>query len=240
MALRNEDKDWIVERIRATESDLRPRGWKKLQEFFPLAGVVGVFVALLGLVSVAWNYAFSRVEKETQFQTRTTDRLDRIEETLKLIPAQIASAKYSSVPAQELRAHRDELRAIKSDLAITDKSAPNFWPVSFEILTLLSRASSNPIVQSEHEGALNNVVSNPPGLIGEIANQRVVLINLVEGVTFRNSIIRFDPSVRLANDTFIDCVFVFPASMLNPPKPLQEIADALLKSDISRATITAS
>ena len=72
-----------------------------------------------------------------------------------------------------------------------------------------------------------------------IHDQRVVLKNLVQGVTFINSIVRFDPSVRLVNDTFINCVFILPAQEA-PPKIFQEIGKTLLASDLAHVTISAS
>jgi hypothetical protein len=86
---------------------------------------------------------------------------------------------------------------------------------------------------------LDNVGSNPPGGFGPIKNGRVVLRNLVQGITFENSIVRFDPSVRLVNVTFINCAFIFPA-VQEPSRPLQEIGQTLLASDLSRVTVNAS
>jgi len=56
---------------------------------------------------------------------------------------------------------------------------------------------------------------------------------------FRNSIIRFDRSVRLVNDVFINCIFILPTEE-NPPKVLQEIGKTLLTSDLSNVTLNAS
>jgi hypothetical protein len=70
-------------------------------------------------------------------------------------------------------------------------------------------------------------------------NQRVVLKNHIEGLVYKNSIIRFESNVELVNDVFINCVFILPAQE-NPPKPLQEIGKTLLASDLARVTLNAS
>lgn len=171
-----------------------------------------------------------------EFRTHTIDRLDQIEKTLKLLPTQITASTLSSLPSGQLVTHRHELKAIQEKLAATDRSTPNFWPTSFQVLTLLSQATSNPTILKEN---VFDDVNGPPGSI-KIENTSVLLKHSVSGAIFRNSIVRFDPTVKLANDVFINCVFIFPTSMVSPPKSLQEIADALLSSDISNATITAS
>ncbi len=78
MALRTEDKTWVAQEIRAAiKEHLNPHGWRKLQQFLPLVGVLGILVALLALAGAGWKYAFSRVEAEAQFQTHTTETLTR-------------------------------------------------------------------------------------------------------------------------------------------------------------------
>ena len=70
-------------------------------------------------------------------------------------------------------------------------------------------------------------------------NRRVVLKNLIQGMVFKNSVVRFEPSVRLVNDVFINCVFILPTAE-NPPKALQEIGKTLLASDLVNVTLNAS
>jgi hypothetical protein len=244
MALRNEDRDWIQGEIQAAIDLLRPHGWRKttfmLRELGPLAATVAIVVALLGITLGAVYQSTAHVKEETAFRTNTTDRLSSIEGALKLLQAQIVVAKYSNSQPQELKKHHDELASVRATLASAPKSEPNFWPTTFQLLTLLSQATSNPTVQNEQkETVLDTVVSNPPGGVAPITNSRVVLKNLVAGLTFTNSIIRFDSSVRLANDTFIDCVFIFP-SEANPPNNLQQIGSELLAADLSHAIIKGS
>jgi hypothetical protein len=210
---------------------------------------LGVFVALLALAAGGWNYAFSRVGQEAAFQVHTTDtlnltaaRLTRIEGKLGILQAQNAATKYSTIPIKELRGHRDELASVKSNLASLPQDVPNFWPASFQIITLLSQANSQlETIGKQPLSVMSDVrYINMPGLIGfAVRDNNVLLKNLVEGVTFTNSVVHFDPSVRLVNDTFINCVFVFPADE-NPPKSLQEIGKTLLASDLSKVTLNAS
>jgi hypothetical protein len=244
MALRNDDRDWIHAEIQSAVDLLRPHGWRKavfvLRELGPLTATVAIIVALVGITLGAVYQSTAHVKEETTFRTNTMDRLGTIEGTLKLLQAQIAVAKYSSAPPQELKKHHDELASVRATLASAPKSEPDFWPVTFQVINLLSQATSNPTVQNEQkESVMDTVVSNPPGGMTPVMNSRVVLKNLVAGVTFINSIVRFDPSVRLANDTFINCIFVFPTEA-NPPKNLQEIGSELLAADLSHATVKGS
>ena len=66
-----------------------------------------------------------------------------------------------------------------------------------------------------------------------------VLKNDVHGMVFRNSIIRFDLSVKLSNDVFVDCIFIFPPEQ-NPTGPLQQIGRTLLASNLENVTLNAS
>ena len=143
---------------------------------------------------------------------------------------------------KRLKSHRGELNNIKSKLATLPNNTPGYWPISFQIISLASRATSEleNVAQQPGESSYDNVSSNPPGVgFGPIENRRVVLKNLVQGMIFKNSIVRFDPSVRLVNDVFINCVFILPTEE-NPPKALQEIGKTLLASDLSNVTINAS
>lgn len=244
MSLRNEDKEWINSAIRDAVSSLRPHGWRKavfvLRELGPLAATVAIVVALLGITLGAVYQSTAHVKEETAFRTNTIDRLGGIEGTLKVLQAQIAVAKYSTATPQELKEHHYELASVKTTLASVPRNTPNFWPITFQVINLLSQATSNLTTQNEQkEIVLNDVSSNPPGLISPVMNQRVFLKNLVAGFTFTNSIVRFDSSVRLANDTFINCVFIFPPEA-SPLKNLQEIGSELLASDLTHVTVKGS
>ena len=189
------------------------------------------------------------MDKQARFEEKTSGRLDSIEKrllgienTLKVLPAQITISKLSTIPPKELKQHKQELVQAKNALATTPPDTPNVWPTGFEIISLLSRAqfgAEMEKVAQQREGVMDNVRSNPPGLMAPIRNNRIVLKNLIQGITFINSIVRFDPSVQLANDTFINCIFVFPADA-NQSKPLQKLGEILLTSDLSHVIVNAS
>ncbi|HXO04869.1 MAG TPA: hypothetical protein VN884_04470 [Candidatus Sulfotelmatobacter sp.] len=248
MNLRNEEKDWITTEIHtAIQEHLSPHGWKRLHELLPLAAVIGIFVALLSLAGAAWYYAFSKVEARATFETHTTETLTRtaerltsVEGTLTVLRAQIAVQKYSTIPPKELKKHSEELGVLKKNLVQQPNNTPGYWPTAFQIITLYSQASFDTrTIADQRESSYSDVVF-PQGAINTIVNQRAVLSNRVRGMSFKNCIIRFDPSVVLENDIFIDCVFIFPPNEQTPSRPLQTIGKTLLASDLSNVTINAS
>jgi len=249
MPLRKEDKAWVAEEVRAAiREELDPHGWKKLQSFLPIVGVLGIIVGLLALAGAGWKYAFSRVEIEAQFQTHTTDNINRLadrltslEGKLALQQAQIVSQKYSTIPPKELKAHAEELKQVKTSLAQLPTTSPGYWPAAFQVIQLASQSNFADFdkIAAQRESLFDNVSSKPPGGFGVTTKQRVFLKNHVEGLVFKDSIIRFDPSVELVNDVFINCVFLIPLHE-NPSKPLQEIGKTLLASDLSKVTLNAT
>lgn len=247
MALRKEDKTWIEDVVdTAVRSHLDPRGWKKLQAFLPVVTVIGIFVALLALAGAGWNYAFSRVGSEAQFQTHTTDTITRISERLTsiegkltLLQAQIVGQKYSGVPPKELKSHAEELKQLKTSLAQLPTTSPGYWPAAFQVIQLFSQSNFIDLDKVVGKSEFSNVSSRPPGSFGVTENRRVFLKKHVEGLIFKDCIIYFDPTVELVNDVFINCVFILPAQE-NPSKPLQEIGKTLLASDLSKVTLNAS
>jgi hypothetical protein len=249
MALRKEDKTWVADEIQAAiREHLDPHGWKKFQRFLPVVSVIGIFIALLALAGAGWNYAFSRVGTEARFQTHTTDAIDHIEEklvsiegTLTLLQAQIVSQKYSAVRPKELKTHVEELKQVKTALARLPTTSPGYWPTAFQVIQLASQSNFADFdkIAVQGESSYNNVSSKPPGGFGVTTGRRAFLKNHVEGLIFKDSIIRFDPSVELVNDVFINCVFLLPVQE-NPPKPLQQIGKTLLASDLAKVTLDAS
>jgi hypothetical protein len=249
MSLRKEDKAWIEEAIRAAlKEQLDPHGWKKLQGFLPIIGVLGVIVGLLALGGAGWKYAFSRVESEAQFQAHTTDaingiteRLTRIEGILTVSHAQTVAQKFATVSPKDLNVHGEELKQLKTALAQSPPTSPGYWPAAFQVIQLYSQSTFADLnkVASQRESSYDNVSSKPAGMFGVTTGRRVFLKNHVEGLIFKDSIIRFDPSIILVNDVFINCVFLIPQQE-NPSKPLQEIGKTLLASDLSKVTLNAS
>src|ERR1019366_9003703 len=151
MALTKKDE----ERVGTLIDERLKNGGRKALEILPLAGILGVFVALLALAGAGWKYAFSRVEIETQFRTQTTDTLKQtsdkithVESILGILQAQIAATNYSTIPKQQLEEHRSELANAKMNLAVLPHDTPNFWPVSFQIITLLSQAEAVTVMET--------------------------------------------------------------------------------------------
>jgi hypothetical protein len=119
-------------------------------------------------------------------------------------------------------------------------NTPGYWPAAFQAITLTSKAISNADnIKETRESEFTDVTSNPPGQI-RINTKRVVLGGLVQGLVFENATVRFTPNVRLINDVFINCVFIFPIDSQSPPKQLQQIGKELLASDLSKVTLNAS
>lgn len=154
------------------------------------------------------------------------------------VPA--VASKLSKLPQGQLQSRKDELKEIKTNLAAAPKNTPNLWPASFQIITLLSQA----MYQLETIGKLplltiDNITIRVVGARGGLISGRNVLLkNSIEGWSFENSVIHFDPSVKLINVQFTRCVFIFPADS-TPPKSLQDIGATLLASDLESVKITA-
>jgi hypothetical protein len=154
----------------------------------------------------------------------------------------LVSQRYSAVPPKELKAHVEELKQVKTSLAQLPTTSPGYWPAAFQVIRLASQsnfADFDKIAAQRGESSYSNVSSRPPGAFGITTGQRVFLKNHVEGLVFKDSIIRFDPSVELVNDVFINCVFLIPVQE-NPSKPLREIGKTLLASDLAKVTLNAT
>ncbi len=73
--------------------------------------------------------------------SKTNERIGRIEGRLNVQTAQDKIRNLSTLPTRDLRQHSKELKAIKTELAkTTNKTVPGFWPTSFEVISLTSRA----------------------------------------------------------------------------------------------------
>jgi hypothetical protein len=244
MKLRSEDQDWLKTEIAAQISNVvdqfKPKGFKKFVYWLRDWGIVGtniaIIFALLAMTLTAAYYAFSRVSKEATFEANTGTRLDTIEAALKLISAQIVVAKYSSIPPQELKVHRDELNGVKQRLASINRNTPNFWPTTFQVINLLSKAAS-PIVAQHPIMDLTDVSGITPNVIGYPPGSVIKLHKRIENSTFTDAIVYLDSNVILHNVTFINWTLVLP-EVQNPPTPLQEVGNQLLSaSDLSHIVL---
>jgi len=250
--LRNEDKIWVTAEIRAATQRPEVRGIKKalylLREWSLVGTAITVVLALVALVVTIAIFAGSNINRDAEFRGSVDQRLKSIEQTLSaiqnrlgLVQAQIVTQKYAAVPPKELKAHSEELKQLKTTVAQASPGTPGYWPIVFQLIQLASQSTFADWdkIKTQGETQYDNVGSKPPGAFGVMENQRAVLRNHVEGLTFKNSIIRFEPNVELVNDVFINCVFLLPVQD-NPSKPLQEIGRTLLASDLSNVTLNAS
>lgn len=215
-----------------------------------------LILAVLGVIGTAiWYVGGLILDKHVQSALTVANgplqgdihRIDgdvqQIKGIVSVLQAQIAAAKYSSAPLQELKKHRDELKEIKDKLATANRSTPSFWPTSFQVITLLFRATSP--IEAKHPLADLSGIHGPGGEAGERfikypPGSVLKLHDVIEGITFKDAIIYLDSNVILRNVTFINCTLVLP-ELQTPPKPLEQIGDQLLSaSDLSHLTLSAS
>jgi hypothetical protein len=243
----------IVEKLRKDLGNKKKMSWwERAGEHKVIAGlIVAAIVAVCGwVISALHSQANEFVDGHIKEQVKPIftqlaeldARTNRIEGALSVLRAELASQKYSTIPPKELKAHVEELKRLKTSLAQLPTTSPGYWPAAFQVIRLASQsnfADFDKIAHQRGESSYDNVSSRPAGMFGVTTGQRVFLKNHVEGLIFKDSIIRFDPSIQLVNDVFINCVFLIPVQE-NPSKPLQEIGKTLLASDLSRVTLNAS
>jgi hypothetical protein len=248
MPMNNQDRDWVVEKIQeAAKAHFAPRAWRIIRDFGPPVALVAIFLTLIGLLIAEWHRADKNIEARAQFEQKTTDRLEEIDKKLaklnsgqSVFQADLVARHLENVPALELKAYAKELTSVKSTLATSNSETPGYWSSSFQVISLLSRASATgtPPVEQSKESQFRNV-SASVGAIAPIDGQRVLLGEDIEGMTFENCIVRFDPDVTLKNVLFINCIFIFPLKQ-SPSGPLRDIGRTLLASDIERVKISTS
>jgi hypothetical protein len=177
--------------------------------------------------------AFEPAKKELQSAESNTRRL---EAKLVILQSKVLAQQISALPVSQLREHREELRDARTQLAAVDADTPGFWPITFQLITLLSRATSAVETEKPKEIIISNVSDFP--FAGELG-QRIVLAGQIKNTVFTDAVVRLDPEVHLDNVTFNGCVIIFP----DTPKPsstLREIAAQLLSSNLPHATIHGS
>ncbi|HWY53008.1 MAG TPA: hypothetical protein VNZ03_00990 [Terriglobales bacterium] len=247
LAFSEDNQNWIREEI---QKAIYPNGFRKVADRLRYWGLLAVcitaFVALLAIAVSLGIYVASTMNRESEFRGATSEqlktvslRLTDIENTLKFLRAQTVAQKYSAVPIPELRKHRVELVEAKKNLANLPPGTPNYWPASFQIITLVSQAMYQlETIGKQPPSVFDNVRFSGFGAQGgRVSGHNVFLKNTIEGFTFENSIIHFDASTKLINVQFTHCVFIFPQDA-NPPQPLQQIGATLLASDLENVRIT--
>jgi hypothetical protein len=177
--------------------------------------------------------ALDPVSKQIQAAQADTRR---IEGMLIVLQSKVLIQQLAALPQLQLREHREELREARKFLATANPETPGFWPATFQLITLLSRATSAVEVEKPKEILIRDISGVPyAGEFGE----RIVLAGQIKNTVFTDAIVRLDPDVHLENVTFIDCIIIFPDAP-KPAKSLRQIASEFLSSDLMRITIHGS
>jgi hypothetical protein len=161
--------------------------WVWQERNWSIAVIVAVLIAVSGAI---WYVGGLILDKHVQSAVTTANaplqtdihRLDgdvqHVSAVVSVLQAQIAAQKYAVTPAKDLKSHRDELNSIKGKLVTVPNNTPGYWPISFQIISLASKAASDleNVAQQPGESSYDNVVSNKLGVgFCPIENSRVVL-----------------------------------------------------------------
>ncbi len=172
-------------------------------------------------------------KKELQSAESNTKRL---EEQLVILQCKVLAQQIAAIPVSQMREHREELRNARTQLAAINADTPGYWPTTFQLITLLSRATSAVETEKPKEIVISNVSDFP--FTGELG-QRIMLTGQIKNTVFTDAVVRLDPDVHLENVTFNNCVIIFPDT-LKPSSSIREIAAQLLSSNLPHATIHGS
>jgi hypothetical protein len=192
--LNNDDRKWITREIQkgiepisalqtAVEA-LNPRGWRKavrlLRELGPIATLIAIVVALLGITLGALYQSVSHVKEETQFRTHTDDRLASIEKGIEEIETRLNLRDKAELKPEKFNRDLPAVAAtIKSalDLGISapediqdslqqrfqqaDTHAPGYWPAVAQFISYRSEQSAPTSVRSLL------IAGHPPNCLGQ-------------------------------------------------------------------------
>src|ERR1039457_3911904 len=109
MPLASENQAWVRDEIQSAIAKAiaplkPPSGWRKalftLREWGVLGVTVTVIITLLGLLLVQWNAANKRLADEARFEEKTGNRLEKIEERLRVLIVSSAGANPNSPVSQ--------------------------------------------------------------------------------------------------------------------------------------------
>lgn len=189
MALRNEDKKWVQEKIDET---IHPQGLRKVLLLLKEWGLVGVvitaFLALFGIAVTLIIFTSTRLERNAQFQTRTEDfeksaeiRLAKIEDDLLSLKVQQSPSrvlkdlsqmhpdnfvaaipvlrKVTDLPPSDISATDETLHNIAERLGRTPETAPNYWPTTLRFIQFASSVLA-PQKDVPPHGPPTSVISN--------------------------------------------------------------------------------
>ena len=177
--------------------------------------------------------AFEPAKKELQSAESNTKRL---EEQLVILQCKVLAQQIAAIPVSQMREHREELRNARTQLATVNADTPGYWPTTFQLITLLSRATSAVEIEKPKEIVISNVSDFP--FAGELG-ERIMLSGQIKNTVFTDVVVRLDPEVHLENVTFNNCVIIFPDTS-KPSSSIRDIAAQLLSSNLPHATIHGS
>jgi hypothetical protein len=203
MPLNNDDRKWIASEIkkatqpfndlpkrindaitdgaqRITDAIERgdPHGWRKavrlLRELGPLATIIAIFVALLGVTLGAVYQSFSHVKEETEFRTNAKDRLGAIESQMVALRALIASTAptrpQNQNAAKQLLAEASKGRIPAIPSTIVEEAGSSFvaasaqepaaWPVALQFIGYRTSLNNSLVQLSQYKPIDNN--NSPP------------------------------------------------------------------------------
>jgi hypothetical protein len=177
--------------------------------------------------------AFEPARKELQSAEINTKQL---QEQLVILQCKVLAQQISAIPVSQMRDHREELRNARTQIAAVDADTPGYWPTTFQLITLLSRATSAVEIEKPKEIVISNVSDFP--FAGELG-ERIMLAGQIKNTVFTDAVVRLDPEVHLENVTFNNCVIIFPDTS-KPSSSIRDIAAQLLSSNLPHATIHGS
>lgn len=264
MALRKEDKEAIIkEVVKEVVEQLRPTGARRVAAFIlelgPAIAYVALVATLLATLVTALIYAFSRVEKEAIFETKTDDRLTGIEAQLRILTASQTPARVLqdistlnekqfaiNLPALKKVVEQPATKVLPTPELLQDiglklqkvsestKSTNDYW---LTVLQFIQFASASYAPKAPPPGSPVNVyLGNNHGAGISVPPGGVYqLSGEIANITFTNSRIIFtDQPVFLKNVRFINCAFEFPQA-LSPS--LENTGQQLLASGIKTAYV---
>ncbi len=160
MALRNEDKDWIFARIQDAIAELKPQGWRRFLKWLRDWSLVGanitVIVALLAVAFGALYFGIttgrSMDRENTQFRTRTEDRLAAIETSLLALRTSKAATdpanRKNQIEAKEILATARKSSIVLPEPVLQESAEkfigandPNAWSTALEFVAYRSFAN---------------------------------------------------------------------------------------------------
>jgi hypothetical protein len=174
--------------------------------------------------------AIDPITKQIQATQADTRRLEGM---LIVLQSKVLIQQVAALPQLQLRERREELREARRLLATVNPETPGFWTATFQLITVLSRATSAVEIEKSKETLVSDVSGVP---FASEFGDRLVLAGQIKNSIFTDAVVRLDPDVHLENVTFTDCIIIFPDAA-RPTKSLQQIATEFLSSDLMRTTI---